>query len=84
MTAHIDVKKDDLTGEITRGPVMDGSFAQELGVYFKEVWVLGVEKEKRLAQTQTNYKYACRSQIKGLPTSLDITGGYKDIQSYLN
>lgn len=84
MTAHIDAKKDDLTGEISRGPVMDGSFSQELGIYFKEVWVLSTEKGKRMAQTQSNFKFKCRSQIKGLPEKLDVTEGYKAIETYLN
>ena len=83
MTAHIDAKKDDLTGEISRGPVMDGSFSQELAIYFKEVWVLNVEKGKRIAQTQSDYKYKCRSQIKGLPEKFDVTEGYKAVEPYL-
>lgn len=84
MTAHVNVTKDDITGEIVRGPVMDGSFSQELAVYFKEVWMLNVDKGKRLAQTQSDYKYKCRSQIPGLPNPLDITNGYKEIEKYLN
>lgn len=75
MTSHVSVTKNDITGEIIRGPVMDGSFSQELGVYFKEVWYLSVDKGKRLAQTQSDYKYKCRSQIPGLPNPLDITAG---------
>ena len=84
MTAHIDAKKDDLTGEISRGPVMDGSFSQELAIYFKEVWVLSTDKGKRMAQTQSNYKFKCRSQIKGLPEKLDVTNGYESIKQYLS
>lgn len=84
MTAHVDAKKDDLTGEISRGPVMDGSFSQELAVYFKEVWVLTADKGKKIAQTQSNFKYKCRSQIPGLPEKFDVTEGYKAIEKYLN
>lgn len=84
MTAHIDAKKDDLTGEISRGAVMDGSFSQELPVYFKEVWVLQSDKGKRIAQTQSDYKYKCRSQIKGLPEKFDVTSGYESLKPYLS
>lgn len=83
MTAHIDAKKDDLTGEITRTAVMDGAFSNELAVYFKEVWVLSVDKEARMAQTQSDYKFSCRSQIPGLPKKFDITQGYKALEPYL-
>lgn len=84
MTAHINTTKDDITGEIIRGPVMDGSFSQELGVYFKEVWYMSVDKGKRIAQTQSDYKYKCRSQIPGLPEKFDVTNGYEDLKKFLN
>lgn len=83
MTAHISTTKDGITEEIVRGPVMDGSFSQELAVYFKEVWVIAVEKEKHIAHTRSNYKYTCRSQIKGLPNPFDITSGYSALQPYI-
>ena len=67
MLGHIDAKKDDLTGEIIRGPLMDGSFAQDLPIYFEEVYRAYVDKEKHVFQTKTDYKYSCRSQIPGLP-----------------
>jgi len=83
MTAHIDIQKDELSGEVSRGPVMDGAFSQQLPIYFKEVWRIYTDKGRRMAQTQSNYKYKCRSQIPGLPDPLDVTDGYESIKKYL-
>jgi hypothetical protein len=83
MTAHVAATKDDLTGEITRKPVMDGAFSDILAAYFKEVWHLDADKGKRIAQTQSNYKYKCRSQIPGLPEKFDVTSGYDALKAYL-
>lgn len=82
-TAHLDAQKDDTTGELIRGPIMDGAFSAQLPIYFKEVWRIYAEKGTRMAQTQSNYKYKCRSQIPGLPDPLDITQGYKALEKYL-
>lgn len=85
MTAHISTVKDDLTGQIVRGPIMDGSFSEQLPIYFKEVWRLSVNDKKRYeAQTQSDFKFKCRSQIAGLPNPFDITDGYSAIEKYLN
>lgn len=83
MMSHLETSKDDLTGEILRKPLMDGAFAQQLPVYFKEVWHLTVDKGKRIAQTQSDFKYKCRSQIPGLPEKFDVTDGYKAVEKYL-
>jgi len=83
MTAHMDVNKDELTGEIIRGPLMDGAFSAQLPIYFKEVWYMFSEKGKRMCKTQSDYKYKCRSQIPGLPDPLDVTGGYEVLKKYL-
>ncbi len=61
---------------------MDGSFAKELPIYFKEVWRTYVDdKGKHYAQTRADSKYACRSQIKGLPTPLPLS--YEELAKYL-
>lgn len=67
MLGHIDTNKDELTGEIVRGPLLDGSFAKSLPIYFKEVYRAFVDKDEHLLQTKTDYKYSCRSQIPALP-----------------
>ncbi len=72
MLGHIKVDKDEMTGEIIRGPLMDGSFAQELNVYFKEVYRSYVEGDKFLAQTKSSQQYACRSQIYGLGSPIPL------------
>ena len=73
MCAHIDVDKDALTGEIIRGPLMDGSFAQELPIYFEEVYRVFMKDGKPMAQTQSDlYHNFCRSQIPGLPNPIEL------------
>lgn len=68
MLGHISVEKDELTGELTRGPLMDGAFAKKLPIYFKEVYRSYVDdKGQYLLQTKSDSKFACRSQITGLP-----------------
>lgn len=76
MLAHESIDKDELTGEIIRGVTMDGSFAQQLPIYFEEVWRAYVKEDKGVcsywAQTQTDGKYKCRSQIPGLPANIPL------------
>jgi len=83
-TAHMDTQKDELTGELIRGPLMDGAFSNQLSIYFKEVWRIYTDKNQRLAQTQSDYKYKCRSQIPGLPNPFDITKGYEALKQYIS
>lgn len=81
MLGHISTTKDDLTGEIVRGPLMDGSFAQELPIYFKEVWRAFVtDKGEHKVQTAPDNKYDCRSQIKGLPKEMKLS--YTELTNY--
>lgn len=73
MLGHIKVDKDELTGEIIRGPMMDGSFAQELPIYFKEVYASKMKDGKSWAQTVSDYQHSfCRSQIPGLPNPVEL------------
>lgn len=82
MLAHIAVDKDEQTGEVLRHSAMDGSFARELPIYFKEVWrVYADEKGKRWAQTQSDSKYHLRSQIPGLPNPLPLS--YAELEKYI-
>lgn len=82
MLGHIAIDKDELTGELVRGPMMDGSFAKELPIYFKEVWRSFVnEKGQFRAQTRPDSKYDCRSQIKGLPAEISLS--YEELSKYL-
>ena len=83
MLAHIATEKDEMTGQLLRHAMMDGSFAKELPVYMKEVWRLYVKDGRRVVQTQSNNMYNCRSQIPGLPADLDVTDGYEAIAKYI-
>ena len=82
MLGHISTEKDDVTGEIIRGPSMDGSFAKDLPIYFKEVWRSYVDdKGKHWAQTRSDARYACRSQIAGLPNPLPLE--YAEVTKFI-
>lgn len=73
MLGHIKTDKDDLTGEIIRGPLMDGSFAQELPIYFEEVYRSYIKEGKAMAQTQSDlYFNFCRSQIPRIPNPVEL------------
>lgn len=71
MLAHIKTNKDELTGEIIRGPLMDGSFAEQLAIYFNEVWRSYVERDKYLAQTKADHRFDCATRL-GLPNPIKL------------
>lgn len=78
MTAHIKTDRSDLTGELVRSPIMDGSFSQELPIYFKEVWRTFMKDGKPWAQTKSDQYYDfCRSQIPSLPNPVLLD--YKEL-----
>lgn len=83
MLAHLAVEKDEATGQIFRHAMMDGSFARELPIHFKEVWRMYVKEGRRMVQTQSDHMFNCRSQIPGLPAHLDITDGYQTLTKYI-
>lgn len=83
MLAHMAVEKDEATGQIFRHSMMDGSFARELPIYFKEVYRMYIKDGRRMVQTQSDHMFNCRSQIPGLPAHLDITDGYESIAKYI-
>lgn len=73
MTAHIKVDRSELTGEIIRSPIMDGSFSQELPIYFEEVYSVTMKDGKPMAQTKSDmYFNFCRSQIPKLPNPVEL------------
>lgn len=73
MTAHVKTDRSELTGEIIRSPIMDGSFAQELPIYFKEVYRVFMKDGKPWAQTKADQYYDfCRSQIPRLPNPVEL------------
>lgn len=73
-TAHIQTEKDELSGQIIRSPMMAGKLSKELPIYFGEVWrAYRDDKGEHWAQTQSDSKFVCRSQIPGLPNPLRLT-----------
>lgn len=73
MTAHIKTDRSELTGEIIRSPIMDGSFAAELPIYFEEVYRVYMKDGKPWAQTKSDQYYDfCRSQIPRLPNPVEL------------
>lgn len=73
MTAHVKTDRSELTGEIIRSPIMDGSFSQELPIYFEEVYRVFMKDGKPFAQTKSDQYYDfCRSQIPGLPNPVEL------------
>jgi len=82
MLGHISTDKDEQTGEIIRGPLMDGSFAKELPIYFKEVWrAFTDDKGVHYAQTKSDSRYNCRSQLPKLPSPMPLS--YAELSKYL-
>lgn len=81
VTAHIQVNKDEITGEITREPLLPGKLPSILPMLFEEVYRTYAADGKYLAQTQSNAQYQARSQIKGLPAVLSLS--YDELKKYL-
>lgn len=73
VTAHIQVEKDESTGEIHRSAMIAGKLSRELPIYFPEVYRLFVKDGKYLAQTKSDNRYQCRTQIRGLPAEVPFT-----------
>lgn len=83
VTAHIQIEKDEATGQILRTPMMAGKLSKELPIYFGEVWrAYRDDKGEHWAQTQSDSRYTCRSQIPGLPNPVKLD--WEEIQNYLN
>ena len=82
VTAHIQVDKDENTGELLRTPMMTGKLSRELPIYFSEVWRSYVDdKGKYLAQTRSDSKYQCRTQLNGIGSPIELN--YKEISKWL-
>ena len=83
MCAHVETYKDANTGVVLRSAMMDGSFSEELPIYFKEVWYTYVtDKGEHMAQTKADTKFTClRSQVPGLPNPLPLK--YAELTKYI-
>jgi hypothetical protein len=70
--AHIQMDKDEITGEVLRTPMLPGKLARELPILFPEVYRSYVKDGKYWAQTKSDAKYQCRTQIRGLPAEIEL------------
>lgn len=74
MTAHVKAERNELTNEILRIPILDGSFAHELPIFFEEVYNVTMREGKPWAQTKSDLYYTfCRSQIPRLPNPVALS-----------
>lgn len=66
---HITTEKDEHTGEIIHKPLLSGKLADHLPRIFTEVWRSFVDTKdgKHKAQTRSDGKFICRTEIPGLP-----------------
>jgi len=76
VNAHIEQTKDESTGEILRQPMVAGKNAKWLPIVFSEVYRTYAEtkdgKTIYMAQTKTDAKFNCRSEIPGLPFAVEL------------
>lgn len=72
VTAHVQIDKDEITGEILRTPMLAGKLSRELPILFPEVHRSFVKDGKYLAQTKSDARYQCRTQIPRLPAEIEL------------
>lgn len=72
VTAHIQIDKDETTGEIFRTPMLAGKLSRELPIYFSEVYRSYAKDGKYWAQTKSDARYQCRTQIRGIPAEIEL------------
>lgn len=82
-TAHISTEKDDLTGELIRGPSITG---KQLGPWlpktFEEVYRVYVNDGKYLAQTRGDRQFRiARSQLRGTTSPMELS--FKKLESLI-
>lgn len=78
VTGHIKTEKDDETGRIEFKPSVSGRLTEFVPALFEEVYRGYVAtdeegKKVRLAQTNNDGKYDCRSQIQGIPEVINLS-----------
>lgn len=70
--AHIQMDKDEITGEILRTPMIAGKLSRELPIWFEEVHRSYVKDGKYMSQTKSDSRYQCRTQIPRLPAEIEL------------
>ena len=81
ITAHVQVDKDEYTGQLLRSPMMIGKLAHELPLYFGEVYHAHIKDGKHVCTTHSDDKYPTRSQLKGIPK--EIKSSFEEMKPYL-
>lgn len=84
-TAHIQSEKDESTGALVRQPLATGKLPMLVPMMFEEVYRMFTKTEgqdvKRLLQTNNAQGYVCRTQIKGLPPTVEAN--YNALMRYV-
>jgi phage nucleotide-binding protein len=86
VTAHLQIDKDEMTGEILRQPLIFGKdLPGWLPMVFEEVYYASViagkdNKAEHQAQAR-GPKYVCRTQIPALPATFKL--GYEELKKFL-
>lgn len=71
MLGHLQTEKDEVSGLVSRRPLMAGKFADKLPIYFEEVYVSKVDSAgKYVLQTRTDSNFKCRTQ-RNLPATIE-------------
>lgn len=81
---HIRTKQDESTGQIFTGPEGPASVIKHLQIIFEEVYRLYTDgegdKRKYMMQTQASARYPARSQIRGMPATVETS--YESIRKF--
>lgn len=77
MTAHMQERRNEETHVLWNLPSVTGKkLPSKIGAYFNEVWHIEATKKdkiiERIAQTATFDRFKCKTQIKGMPFTLDV------------
>lgn len=86
MIAHLQIDKDEFTGEILRQPMIFGKdLPGWLPMVFEEVYYCSVQAGEgknpfRYIGQARGPKYVCRTQLRNLPATFDL--GYENLKKY--
>jgi hypothetical protein len=84
MTGHIRTRQDEITGAVTKTPMVYGSaLPSSIGIFFNEVWRLHVTgtsaNRKHVAQTYPDITYPCKTQVTDMPQNVAVETAVENI-----